>query len=167
MTPENAAMIGATLISVAAVGNMIGKIAYGVMVDKLGSRVTILAFAAFTLFAFLAWSFTKSLPFYYVAAFLFGTHNALMSVGFPLLVRQIYGNRDFAKIWSYVGMPYSVLGSAATAIVGALYQGFGSYSATFIVGAVGIAAVGVIALAATALIGKYKWTSGDEQKTAA
>ena len=162
MTTEAAAMVGATLISVAAVGNIVGKIVYGIMVDKIGSRMTLIAFAAFTLFAFLAWALTQSLPVYYVAAFLFGTHNALMSVGFPLLIRQIYGNRDFPKIWSYVGMPFTVLGSSATAIVGFLYGAFGSYSTTFIIGGVGIAAVGLLALFATSFIGKYKWTTGEK-----
>lgn len=161
MDASGAAMIGATLISVAAVGNIIGKIVYGALVDKFGSRVSLIFFAALTLAAFLIWLFTASVPFYYVAAFLFGTHNALMSVAFPLLIRQIYGNRDFPKIWSWVSMPFTFVGSSATAIVGFLYAGFGSYQATFVIGAIGIAVVGLLAIVATAFIGKYKWTLAD------
>ena len=161
MDASGAAMIGATLISVAAVGNIIGKIVYGALVDKFGSRVSLVFFAVLTLAAFLIWLFTASVPFYYVAAFLFGTHNALMSVAFPLLIRQIYGNRDFPKIWSWVSMPFTFVGSSATAIVGFLYAGFGSYQATFVIGAIGIAVVGLLAIVATAFIGKYKWTLAD------
>lgn len=161
MTEGGAAMIGATMISVAAVGNVVGKIVYGFMADKFGSRISLVVFATLTFFAFLAWALTSSVVLYYVAAFMFGTHNALMSVAFPLLTRQVYGNRDFAKIWSYLSMPFTVLGPSATAIVGALYQGSGSYQSAFIFGAIGIAAVAVLSIIATAFIGKYKWTTAD------
>lgn len=161
MDVDGAALLGATMISVAAVGNIIGKILYGFMADKFGSRITLVIFAGFTFLAFLAWALTQSIALYYVAAFLFGTHNALMSVAFPLLTRQIYGNRDFAKIWSYLSMPFTVVGPSATAIVGFIYQGSGSYQTAFIVGAIGIAAVAVLAIVTTSFIGKYKWTTPD------
>lgn len=163
-----AALLGSTLISIAAVGNIIGKIVYGWMADKFGSRIPIVIFAIFTFAAFLLWAMTNSVPLYYVAAFLFGTHNALMSVAFPLLIRQLYGNRDFSKIWSYVSMPFTFLGTAATTIVSAMYMAMGeTYHPVFIIGAVGIACVGVLAIVATSFIGKYKWTYGDQKPAAA
>lgn len=162
---KDAAMIGATMISIAAVGNLLGKIVFGALADRAGLRITFIIFMIMYVLAYVVWLvFFGNVLMLEVGAFLLGTHNALISVAFPLLARKLFGNKDYAQIWSYCSMPFTLVSGFGTALVGYIYGAFGSYTVSLYIGIIFVVISAICALAACAFIGKIKW---DGQKEAA
>lgn len=159
LAPDAAGMLGATMISVAAVGNLTGKIIFGWLTDRIGLRVTSIAFLTATVICFVIWLLIPSTPVMLVGAFLLGTHNGLYSVGYPLIVRTLFGSKDFSKIYSRLAMIGALVGGSATAIVGYIYQITGSYTGALYGGIVLFIVIAVFVLITISFIGKLKWDS--------
>lgn len=166
----DASLLGATMISVAAVGNLLGKIVFGAIADRAGLKVSFTIFIILYILAFVLWlpSFGDSgmaSAFLLVGAFMLGTHNALISVGFPVLTRKIFGNKDYPKIWSIIAMPFQLVSGFGTALVAYIYGGTGSYVASLYVGLVFVVICAICAFIALSYIGKIKWDSQLEKTT--
>lgn len=157
LDPEAAGMLGATMISVAAAGNLLGKIIFGWMTDRVGLRVTSATFLGATIVCFLIWIFLPSMPVMLIGAFLLGTHNGLYSVGYPLIVRSLFGSRDYSKIFSRLSMIGALIGGSATAIVGYIYQITGSFVGALYGGIALFLVIAVFVLITISYIGKLKW----------
>jgi len=156
MQPEAIALLGASMISVAAVGNILSKIAFGWVVDKLGIRPAFIVFIVLYFLAFATWLLFPSMQIMLiVGAFLLGTHNSLMSVGIPLAVRTFYGNRDFSKIYARIGVVAAVISGLGTSVVAYIVQFVGSYTASNYVGIVFVIIMGTLLILALNLGKKY------------
>jgi MFS family permease len=167
-----ATMLGATMISAAAVGNVVGKITMGFLSDKLGIRNTMIFFGALCTVGFALTGTmlgVNQIPML-IAGFCIGTADAMMSVGLPLMTRQCFGTRDYAKIYSYINMPIAVLGglgSVYVAFVGLNLGGFNIAYGLGIVFEVVIVAATIIAIASAKRF-RDKWTvEGEPAKTSA
>ena len=157
MGMESAAMLGASMISVAAVGNILGKIVFGVMQGKAGLKATFVTFVAAFFIGFALWAFVPASAALLIGAFLFGSHNALISVGYPLVVRNLYGNKDYSKIFSNLMTVNGLMGGISGTIISFVYQTLGSYHAALIAAMVLIVIIGILIVAACSFIGKIKW----------
>ena len=157
MEAQEAALLGASMISVAAVGNICGKIVFGFMQGKAGLRATLITFVGAFFVGFALWVFAPSQATLLVGAFLFGTHNALISVGYPLVVRGLYGNKDYSKIFSNLMTVNGLMGGISGTIIAIVYQFLGSYHAALVAALVIIVLIGILLFAATGFIGKLKW----------
>ena len=163
--PE-AAMIGAMMISVAAVGNLLGKVGYGVIADKAGLKATTLLFVIMFLMCFVVWLiFPGQLWAMYLGAFLLGTHNGLAQVGFPRIARMLFGGVEYEKIWSRLSIASAILGGWSSTIMTMIATGVGTYiGIQFLgVGILLVVIVGIFSLSATAFIGKIKWDHTAEE----
>ena len=154
---DSAALLGASMISAAAIGNMVGKIVFGIVCDKIGVRLTNAIFLCLSLVAMLMWLFLPGNATYLVAGFLFGTNNAVASVGLPLACRAVFGNKDYSKIWSRLCMASALLGGSATSIVSYIAQGGGSYTIAIYVGLVMYLVILLATWAAVGFAGKIKF----------
>ena len=164
----DARMLGATMLSVAAVGNLLGKIVFGAIADKAGLKPAFTIYIIMYILAFVIWlpsmgDATMAVALLLVGAFLLGTHNALISVGFPVLTRQIFGNKDYAKIWSVIAMPFQLVSGFGTALVAYIYGGTGSYIASLYVGLIFVVIAGICAFVALRYVGKIKFDSQLEE----
>ncbi len=159
MDMQAAAMLGASMISVAAVGNICGKIIFGFMQTRAGLKATFIVFIVAFLVGFGLWAFVHVSAVLLIGAFLFGTHNALVSVGYPLLVRSLYGNKDYSKIFSNLMTVNGLMGGISGTIISFVYQTLGSYQAALVAAMVIVVLIGVGVLVACKFIGKMKWDS--------
>ena len=126
----SAAMLGATMVSAASIGNVLSKIAFGAMSDKLGVTPTFLTFTALVVAAFGIWGFAPASGVaMIVAAFLFGCNAAIVNVGFPVLTRALFGDKEYAPIYSTVASVNALLGGVSSTVIGFAYQFLGSYQA--------------------------------------
>lgn len=157
MGVESAAMLGASMISVAAVGNILGKIVFGFMQGKAGLKATFVTFVAVFFIGIALWAFVPASAALLIGAFLFGCHNALISVGCPLVVRNLYGNKDYSKIFSNLMTVNALMGGISGTIISFVYQTLGSYHAALIAEMVLIVIIGILIVAACSFIGKIKW----------
>lgn len=161
-TPEeaNAAVVGATMVSAAALGNLISKLAMGAMIDKFKLGITFCVFCGIWLIAFLVWAFiggsmgSMALIF---AGFCLGFCNAPSRVGWAMAVRKVFGNADYSKIWGYVATGSSIVGGFSTSIMGWTYDALKTYQPTFYAGIIVIVVIIICAFVANSYVGKLEW----------
>lgn len=166
MDENGAAMIGATAISVAAIANLLGKIFFGFLNDKFGSLAAWIVFLCMSLASFFGFLIAGNTAVFLIAAFLLGTHNALMAVSFPLLTREIFGGKNFARIWSYICVPFGAWSCFSASVVGWIFDGTGSYNGALWLGVGIFAAVFVFIIVAHKFIGKVEFEPADEEAVA-
>ncbi len=157
MEPTSAAMLGASMISVAAVGNICGKIIFGFMQGKAGLKATFIVFVLMFLVGFALWVFVPVAVALLIGAFLFGSHNALISVGYPLVVRSLYGNKDYSKIFSNLMTVNGLMGGISGTIISFVYQLLGSYQAALMGAMIIVVIIGILIVITCTYVGKIKW----------
>ncbi|MCL1847275.1 MAG: MFS transporter [Coriobacteriia bacterium] len=162
MDPASIPLFGASMISVAAATNIIGKLIFGFLTDKFGIRKTFIIFYICFICAYVIWLTIHNPAGMIIGAFLFGMHNALVSVGYPLLTRTIFGPKNFAKIFAYVPMLGSITGGGSATILGFIYMYTGSYTYVLYFGMFLVVIIAVFAIIATNYIGKIKWDDTSE-----
>lgn len=166
MDEASAEMFGATLISVFSAGSLIGTFLFGILMDKIGLKPTFGIYLLMFLFAFVFQGFFGTASaMLMIGAFLLGTHNGLASVGYPLLIRRLFGGKHYSQIYSYVNMVVTLLGGFTASIVGFFYGAFGSFDMTIIVMGLVLSIVVIVAtFIAIRYVGKVKW-EGPSSKT--
>lgn len=160
------AMLGASMISAAAVGNIVGKITLGTLSDKIGIMNAMVVFAGVSIIGFVLMVVMlgdNQTPML-IAGFCIGTGDAMMSVGLPLLTRHCYGDRDYAKIYSYLNMGIAVLGGLGATFVALVASMAGGFQAAYGCGIVFeiVIALAVIIAVLTARKFRDKWTAEGE-----
>ena len=186
------AMLGATMISAAAVGNILGKIALGALADKIGIRTfeiqdghfllngkpvylrgfgnAMVGFAVISIVGFLLMVMfmgDNQIPML-VAGFCIGTGDAMMSVGLPLVTRACYGDRRYGEIYSYMNMPIAVLGGIGATFVALVASMTGGFQAAYGCGIVFMAIVALCMIVAVNTAKKFRdrWTfEGEPDKS--
>jgi MFS family permease len=164
----SAAMIAATMVSTCAVGNLLGKILYGFIVDKVGLKSGTILFLCTFFLCFVVWMFFPGqIIMMYVGAFLLGTHNGLASVAMPLVTRGVFGSRDYAKIYSRITIAQAIAGGFSTTVLTGLALAIGTNMGPIYTG---FGMVVVIIIAITLLygiskMGKLEWTDESTEAT--
>ena len=154
---SQAALIGSTLISTIAAGNVTAKLAYGFVQDRFGYKLALRSFIILFGLSFLSWLIFGTLPAMYVGAFLLGTHSALVSVGLPLCVRKIFGNKEYAQIWAYLIMLGPALSNLLTSVIAWIYEFAGSNWYAMWFGVAAVLAILICSTFAIRYIDKVKW----------
>ena len=151
------AMVGATIVSAAMIGNILSKVVGGFLSDLIGIVPTaiiqiVCVFIGFAMFAFLQEPWML-----YVAAFLFGVQNGLVSVSTPMIVKDIFGTKHYTEIFSYIRIGTGIFSGIGIALVSSSYDWFGSYIPSFMIGMAIMAACLVCVLLAHVFRKKVVW----------
>ncbi|MEG1270031.1 MAG: MFS transporter [Ruthenibacterium sp.] len=148
-----AAAIG-TMTSCVMIGNIVGKLVLGFLNDKLGQKHAMSIAAVIVALSFVLLIVSNGNPLIaFAGAFCFGFVMAMSAVLVPIVVRTVFGSRDYSAIFSYISMGTSLIGSAGVSLIGFMYDGFGSYVPSFFVGIAACVLV-VVALLAGLKAGK-------------
>lgn len=134
MGVEEIALFGASMVSIAAVGNILSKLAFGWVSDKLGIMKASIIFYILICFAFIIWYFFSSVPTLAIGAFLLGFSNAIVSVGLPVLTQEVFGLRDFPKFYAWTAVPAQFINGSAATWIGVIFLTFGSYKYSMFLG---------------------------------
>ncbi|MDR3315162.1 MAG: MFS transporter [Coriobacteriales bacterium] len=128
-------MFGATLVSAVMIGNISSKVVMGFITDIIGVNKTILIQVGLVVLGFLGFIFFDTQPWLiYVWGFLFGVQNSVYAVSTPLLIRSIFGDRDFAKIFTWARIGTGAIGFIGPAMFGLFVDIQGNYTLCFVVG---------------------------------
>ena len=162
-TPESAAMFGSTMISVFSVGSLLGTFLFGFLLGKDKFRPTFILFLTLFLCGMLLWLLWHSKVGLLIGAVCLGTHNGLATVGFPMLLRRLFGGKNYSVIYSYVNMCSSTVGGFSSTILGLIFGVF-DLTGALIFGVCVAVAIYICSMAATTFVGKIKWS--DEEPAA-
>ena len=141
------AMAATTVLSVAGLASLSGKIICGLVADRVGAKRTLLVGLAIQAVAVSLYVFTGDLASFYALALMFGfAYGGVMPL-YAILVREYFGARIMGTAFGAVAF-VSTLGMALGPQVGGwLYDTFGSYFWLYM-GSFGIG-LGAVAIALT------------------
>ncbi|HEV2054364.1 MAG TPA: MFS transporter [Methylomirabilota bacterium] len=141
------AMAATTVLSVAGLASLGGKIICGLVADRVGAKRTLLAGLAIQAVAVSLYVFTREIASFYALALMFGfAYGGVMPL-YAILVREYFGARIMGTAFGAVAF-VSTLGMALGPWAGGwLYDSFGSYFWLYI-GSFGIG-LGAVAIAFT------------------
>lgn len=143
-----ASAFAALMVSAEATGSIMDKLIMGGLNDIIGvQRTTFLQFAIVAL-GLLGFIYSRSPIVLLLSAAAFGVQDSLMSVSVPLLIRQLFGDKDYTRIHAYIRVGVGVFGGFGPIIVGSFYDRTGSFSPAFLGGILlCVLGAGLIALA--------------------
>ena len=141
------AMAAATVLSVAGLASLSGKIGCGLLADRLGAKRVLLTGLTLQAAVMSFYLVTRETWHFYAVALMFGfAYGGVMPL-YAILVREYFGPRIMGTIFGAVGFA-STLGMALGPLAGGwFYDAFGSYAWLY-VGSVGIG-LGAVAIAST------------------
>ncbi len=161
LTAQDIALSAAgTITSAVMFGNILGKIAIGMYLDKkliYGPIFGVLpGFVAMLLLVFVAGG---NVPLLLISFFLFGMSYGVATVMGSVLVKNIFGFREFAKIWTVMGMMLGIFSSPVSTIWALVVENFGYHTAMLVGAGLYVVAV-ILALAAIKFSARIKdnWT---------
>lgn len=141
------AMAAVTVLSVAGLASLGGKIICGLVADRVGAKRTLLVGLAIQAVAVSLYVFTREIASFYALALMFGfAYGGVMPL-YAILVREYFGARIMGTAFGAVAF-VSTLGMALGPVAGGwLYDSFGSYFWLYM-GSFGIG-LGAVAIAFT------------------
>jgi MFS family permease len=122
---------GAAMVSALAFGSFCEKLLMGYVNDRFGVWVGVtceLAIVAVGIVLLITMHMPWLLLF---AVFLFGVQDSFTSVSLPLLVRSVFGIKDYSQIYAWTRVGAGLFGSFAAVFVGMSYDISGSYTPAF------------------------------------
>ncbi|WP_238385901.1 MFS transporter [Streptococcus sp. S784/96/1] len=125
--------LGASLLSMGMLGNIISKLVIGALSDRFGSLKATTVLLALALSGNLLLMQTQLTVFLLLAAFLFGSCYGLGSVSLALVTRDIFGDEAYGKRFPIISFAGNLGAALAFSIIGYIYDFTGSYFPTLIV----------------------------------
>ena len=158
----HSAMIGSTLLTAVMVGNCVEKLLIGFLNDKFGVQFTVHIQLCMIICGLLLLMLGGSnLIILYLGAFLFGAQNSLYSVSNPLLIHQLFGDKEYPKIFTTARIVTGIIGCLGPVTIAGIYDMTGSFIPTFAVG-IGVAvACGVVVILAEIFRKRLVWEDPD------
>ncbi|MBC2889193.1 MFS transporter [Gordonibacter massiliensis] len=129
------AVVGGIMSVAVMVAQAISKVAMGGFADKNARTTMIAAFVAGVAGILLVWLGVQSEIMLYAGACIYGFFFASAVVLCPIVVRQIFGTREYSEIYSRVSVFVNLMGAFGATIWAFLGSNFG-YPVVFIVGLV-------------------------------
>lgn len=157
--PASAAVAGGYMMSCFGFGTVLGDLLFGVLLDKIPMRAVYFGFLVVFMGAFALWyTFQTVYVVLLLGSLMLGTHNGLASVGYPMLIRRLFGGLDYSRIYALVNMVCSFFGGYTTVLISLLYEGVGqSYAHVMPIAIVVAAVLMVLSQIAISLVGHYQW----------
>ena len=140
------AALGASMLSACMIANTVGKIVLGVLIDRIGARISMLLYATLIAAALLVMLFLRVPQALLVAAVMFGTCYALGAVGNTMITRDAFGLANYSKTYPVVSLVGSIANAVFSSVVGFMYDFSGGYTSTLMlfVGATVVMALSIL-----------------------
>ncbi len=120
----------------------VGKFSLGALSDRLGTRRACALALGSLLIALLAMIFARFSPVVPLLILSSGFGNSFGSVAYPLITREVYGERDYASITGVVSSLNSLGSAVGPAVCGVIFDATGSYTPGYVAMAALVAAFG-------------------------
>jgi len=140
--------VGATMLSFCMLANTGGKIILGILVDKIGARLSILGSCVLIGVALFLMLFVHGAGALIVAAMFFGLCYALGTVGISLTAREVFGPANYTRVYPTFSLGGNIANALFSSIIGFMYDFSGGYTLTlWVMVAMTIATAALIVMA--------------------
>lgn len=140
-------IVAANAVSVYMAVLALGKMLFGIMVDKIGAMKTC-AIAMIAEFLCNISGLLAGFPPMVAGMVLFtGLGNPFGSVAYPLVAREVYGPRECAAITGIISSMNNIGSAIGPTFCGAIFDATGSYIPAYAIMAVTVAAFGAVLIA--------------------
>jgi MFS family permease len=148
------AVFGASLVSTIALYRYLSPLA-GLVADKVGAINALFIWLGLITIGFLGFIFLSGTgPLLYFFVILFAGYSTTQNTYMPLITRELFGDKDYSRIFSIIAAGFSVIGAFGSTIVGWLYDTGGQdYTVSFFFG-IGICIVSALMLLAVRMMKK-------------
>ena len=137
------AALGATMLAVINVANIVSKLLFGILSDRIGTRNTAVAYAIISGTALLLLPVIKVIPVILVLCFMYGMTMANSSSAMSLATSDIFGMASYNRLYPIVMLTGSVCFAVGVTLIGLFVDFTGSFSMLMWLGA-GMQAVAVL-----------------------
>ena len=143
--------VGASVVAVGTIGVTAGKVGVGYLNDRIGLEGAACAGIGTGTVGVLILLFGASwgLPAMFVGTAMLGVSYACTALEPPIVVRKVFGNRDYSQIFSIIMVSSSMGTAFGTSILGFVKDLTGSFSASLVM--VAVMLVGALVLVLIAL----------------
>ena len=126
------AAIGASMASAASLANILSKLMYGVLTDKIGPHKSSLLCACINLVSIFMLLFIHT-PFSVVlSAFLYGFSFANSATAMSVLTRETFGIENYTRVYPLISFAGSSANAIGVTLLGTVYDGTKSFTAVFL-----------------------------------
>ncbi len=140
--------IGATMTSVAMIGNILMKLGIGVLSDRVGAPKATIVMCALCVAGLALVMLGGSVPLMLAGSLLFGGSYAVGAVSTSLLPRHFFGNEQFDRAYPPVAMASNVGAAVSMSAIGFVYDATQSYALAFVLCiGLGVAAIATVVAA--------------------
>lgn len=126
-----AASVGAMMLSVSMAFNIISKLCFGVMNDRIGSYKTILSMAVMNICGILLLLFVPQDWALFAGSGLFAFTFAISAVGIAMFSGYLFGMEYYASAYPVLSFIGGISNAVAVSLIGSLYDVTGSYTINF------------------------------------
>lgn len=140
------AATGAAMLSACMVANTAGKVVLGALVDRIGTKPSILFFTALTFAATVMLLMLRSPGVLLVAATVYGLCYALATVGIAMLTRDAFGLANYDRTYPTASFTGNIANAVFSSIVGFMFDFTGGYTSSLVLFMVMLASVVVLVL---------------------
>ena len=117
----------ASVVSACSIGSILDKLIMGYLNDVIGVKRTAIVQFFVIMVGLLGLIFLHNPGALIISAVLLGVQDSLMSVSLPMLIRSIFGNKDYTQTHAWIRCGVGIFGSFSGVIVGSFYDATGSY----------------------------------------
>lgn len=121
---------GAMMLSLAMIANSGGKIILGILIDKFGSKNSIMNYAGLTICATIILIFCSSELMMLFGSFLFGLCYSLSTVAVVMITKDMFGIENYAKTYPTITLTATISNAVLTTAIGFMYDAFKNYNLT-------------------------------------
>ena len=130
------ATLGATLMSLAMIGNISTKLLIGLLSDlftPVKAVIMMILTNCVSLVLLFIGVTRQETALLYIGSFMFGSIYSAGAVGIPMLTHYFFGNENYAKTYSVIGFLTNVGNASSLTLIGYLYDFTNSYQIVFII----------------------------------
>ena len=124
--------VGAMLISAVNLANVVAKLIYGTMADRVGTLKASLLVGTISFIGITGFFFAKSAPLLLVCSLMYGCTMPNSAIAISLSVSDIFGAENYGRVYPVVNLVGSLTNSLGITMLGFLYDATQSYMPLFI-----------------------------------
>ncbi|MBI3031486.1 MAG: MFS transporter [Candidatus Rokubacteria bacterium] len=128
-------LVASTVLSALGIAAVVGRLAMGVVSDRIGRKPALALVIALQAAAFLGFTLVGGLSSLYLVALVFGFSYGAVSTLFPAIVGDFFGREQAGSL---VGFLFALAGSMAAwgpLVAGVIYDATGAYTRAFLLSA--------------------------------